>query len=144
MGGAALTEVLIDAAIVGGAAWLSHEAIKKGNKWADKREIERNKKGNIDPTLPKDPFKDPKLQDISHPEAKAEGRYRFKDKKTGEILEYDKGKPGETGHEARDHYHRPNPHSTGKRDRYLDGTGRPVPRGSDASHLYPSNSCSNK
>lgn len=136
MGGAALAEVLIDAAIVGSAAWLGHEAIKQGNKWADSRDMQRNKKGSVDPTLPKDPFKDKKLQDISHPDARAKGHYQFKDKKTGRILEYDKGKPGEPGHKGHDHYHRPNPNSTGKHDEYLDGCGRAVSDKSEESHLY--------
>ena len=54
-------------------------------------------------------------------------------------MEYDKGKPGELGHKGHDHYHRPNPNSTGDKDKYLDGKGNPVPKGSDASHLYPAN-----
>jgi len=75
---------------------------------------------------------------VSHPEAREKGHHKFKDKKTGEIIWYDEGEPGATGHEARDHYHRPNPYSTGKHDKYLDGQGNPVPKGSDSSHLYPS------
>ena len=51
-------------------------------------------------------------------------------------MEYDKGKPGELGHKGHDHYHRPNPNSTGKHDEYLDGCGRPVPDKSEESHLY--------
>ena len=42
-----------------------------------------------------------------------------------------------TDHKAHDHYHRPNPNSTGKHDKYLDQYGNPVPKGSDESHLYP-------
>ncbi len=99
--------------------------------------MQRSKKGSVDPTLPINPFKDPGLEDISHPDGKANGHYEFKDRKTGKILEYDKGQPGANGHKAYDHYHRPNPDKTGKRNRYLDGAGRPVPDGSEASHLYP-------
>ena len=97
---------------------------------------ERKKEGSVDPTLPKDPFKDPRLKDISHPKGKQKGHYQFKDKETGQILEYDKGKPGEPGHKGRDHYHRPNPNSTGRHDEYLDGNGRPVSDKSEESHLY--------
>ena len=61
----------------------------------------------------------------------------LRDKNTGEIVHHDKGKPGATGHEAHDHYHRPNPDSTGNRDKYLDAQGNPVPKGSEPSHLYP-------
>jgi hypothetical protein len=52
-------------------------------------------------------------------------------------LRFDKGKEGKPGHEGKDHYHRENPDATGKGDAYLDKFGNPVPRGSDASHLYP-------
>lgn len=68
---------------------------------------------------------------------KEKGHYEFRDKETGEIIRYDKGKPGKPGHEGQDHYHRPNPTSTGNRDKYLDAQGKPVAKGSDASHLYP-------
>ncbi|MBM3191651.1 MAG: RHS repeat-associated core domain-containing protein [Chlamydiae bacterium] len=136
VGGVTLGELLLDGAVIAGVGWATHEAVKKGNEWADKREMQRKKMGNVDPTLPKDPFKDSRLQDISHPDAKARGHYQFKDKKTGRILEYDKGKPGRTGHKGHDHYHRPNPNASGKHDNYLDGAGRPVPEGSEASHLY--------
>ena len=87
--------------------------------------------------LPINPFKDPRLEDITHPKAKGRGHYQFKDRETGQIIEYDKGRPNKPGHGAHDHYHRPNPNSTGKYDEYLDGAGRPVPDGSEASHLYP-------
>lgn len=35
--------------------------------------------------------------------------FNLKDKKTGEKIRFDEGKPWETGHEAHDHYHRINP-----------------------------------
>ena len=63
--------------------------------------------------------------------------YKFKNKRTGEITEYDAAKPGKTGHRGYDHYHKPNPSSKGKGYEYLDSKGNPVPDGSDSSHLYP-------
>ena len=109
--------------------------------------MQRRKKGEVDgrvdpalvdPTLPLDPFKDPNLEDVTHEEARKTENYKFEDKRTGEVLEYDKGKPGKPGHGANNHYHRPNPNTTGKRDYYLDAKGNPVPKGSELSHLYPS------
>jgi hypothetical protein len=69
------------------------------------------------------------LDDVSHPEAKEEKHHKFRDKRTGEIIQYDEGQPGETGHEGYDHYHRPNPNSKNKGDYYLDSNGNPVPKG---------------
>ena len=44
---------------------------------------------------------------------------------------------GQPGHRGRDHYHRLNPNSKGKQDRFLDKDGNPVPDKSGPSHLYP-------
>lgn len=140
IGGAALTEVLIDAALVGSAAWLGHKAIKKGNEWADRREVQRNKKGSIDPNLPANPdelLKRPGWKETTHPNARKKGHRSFENQQTGEKLRYDQGKSGETGHRGHDHYHKPNPNNTnGRHDKYLDGKGNPVPDESDASHIY--------
>ena len=62
----------------------------------------------------------------------------MKDKRIGAFIEYDEGKLGDTGHEAHDHYHRLNPETKGNQDLYLDAKGNPVPKDSEASHLYPS------
>ena len=99
----------------------------------------RGKKGGIDSSLPTlEELKDKsKWEDISHPNAKEKGHPEYKNKKTGEIVRHDIGRPGETGHEAHDHYHRPNPNTMGRHDRYLDAEGNPVSDGSEASHLYP-------
>lgn len=97
----------------------------------------RGKKGSADKSLPKDPFNDPKYENVSNPKAAEKGHYQFRDKDTGEIVNFDKGKPGASGHEGFDHYHRVNPNRTSKLDHYLDGQGNPVPKGSDASHIYP-------
>jgi RHS repeat-associated protein len=99
--------------------------------------MERNKKGGIDPDLPTNPSKDKNWKDVSHPKEKAAGHNTFKNKKTGEKIRLDNGKPGEKGHEQHDHYHRLNPNSKGKYDEYLDKNYNPVPRGSEDSHLYP-------
>ncbi len=99
--------------------------------------MERSKKGGIDPSLPKNPEKDKNWEDISHPEAKTNGHHKYKNKKTGEEIEFDKGKLGNHGHKAHDHYHRPNPNSTGRHDEYLDKNLNPVGRNSEESHLYP-------
>lgn len=65
--------------------------------------MQRKKKGGVDDTLSKDPLNDPNLEDISHPEAKEKGHYQFKDKKSGEIVHHDKGKPDASGHEGHNH-----------------------------------------
>ena len=104
---------------------------------SDPYPMQRKKKGELDGTLSDDPFNDPNLEDISHPQAKEEKHHKFRDRHTGEIIQYDEAKPGETGHEGHDHYHRPNPNFTNKSDYYLDSKRNPVPKGSEASHLYP-------
>ena len=98
----------------------------------------RKKEGGVDDTLSTDPFNDPNLEDVSHPDAKETKHHTFQDKRTGEIIRYDEGKPGLSGHRAHDHYHRLNPESKNKKDAYLDVKGNPVPEKSEASHLYPS------
>lgn len=75
--------------------------------------------------------------ETSHPAAAARGRRTFADPEAGRTIEFDKGRLGESGFRARDHYHVPNPAATGKRDAYLDKDGRPVPDGSTPSHIYP-------
>lgn len=126
------------ALLFAGAAALTYGGSKVYKNYREYQRVERSKKGGIDPTLPKDPFQRRGWEDISHPDAKEEGHYRFRDRQTGEIIEFDRGKPGRTGHKSRDHYHRPNPSSKGDGDKYLDADRNPTPNGSDASHLYPS------
>jgi RHS repeat-associated protein len=75
--------------------------------------------------------------ETSHPGAAAAGHRSFEHPQTGDSVRFDAGGPGATGHEANDHYHRYNPNSTSRHDQYLDSSGNPVGRGSDASHLYP-------
>jgi RHS repeat-associated protein len=99
--------------------------------------IERSKKGGIDHNLPKNPKKDKKWKNVSHPKANESGHITYQNKETGEKIRWDKGDPKKKGHEAHDHYHRLNPNKTGKFNEYLDQYGNPVPKGSDESHLYP-------
>jgi hypothetical protein len=61
----------------------------------------------------------------------------FENPRTGEIIRFDKGRPGTPGFEGKDHYHRLNPNRTGRHDEYLDVNGNPVARGSDPSHILP-------
>lgn len=76
-------------------------------------------------------------EETSHPEAANRGHRTFENPQTGDKVRHDKGKPGEPGHEGKDHYHRYNPNSTSRHDEYLDNAGNPCRRGCDESHLYP-------
>jgi len=60
---------------------------------------------------------------------------KFKNKKTGEEIEFDKGQPGRKGWAGKDHWHRVNPNKTGKKDAYLDKDGNPVGKNSHKSHI---------
>lgn len=75
--------------------------------------------------------------EISHPEAAKNGVRRFRDRKTGDEIEFHKGKSGEPGWGGRDHWHRFNPNATSRKDAMLDRNGQPVPKGSNPSHLEP-------
>jgi hypothetical protein len=95
----------------------------------------------VDPSLPANPddlAKRPGWKETTHPGAGKEGHRTFENEKTGETLRHDEGKPGETGHKGNSHWHRYNPNSTSSNDEYLDATGKPTPRNSPSSHLYPS------
>lgn len=60
----------------------------------------------------------------------------FYDPKSGLKIRCDKGVDGENGFEAVDHYHVMNPNYTNKKvDYYLDIDGKPVGKGSKASHI---------
>ncbi len=130
--------------LAGTVAWGSYKALtaidrslqSDGYAFFHKMDAKRKKQGGVDETLPKDPFNDPNLEDITHPDAAAKGHYEFKNKQTGEKLRFDKGKPTLNGHKAYDHYHRPNPNTKGRYDEFLDANGNPVPDKSDPSHLY--------
>ena len=91
------------------------------------------------PDLPANP--DDLLQqgweEITHPSAAAQGHRTFRNKETGLVIRADKGESGKLGNRAHDHYHILNPDKTSNRDYYRDKNGRPVSRGSDASHILP-------
>jgi len=76
-------------------------------------------------------------KETSHPKAAEKAHRSFENPKTGDRVRHDEGRPGAPGHEGRSHYHRENPNATAKKDQYLDKSGNPTSRGSDASHLYP-------
>jgi hypothetical protein len=92
-------------------------------------------------SLPKNPEEmlEHGYNETSHPSAAESGHRTFENPETGDKLRFDKGDPDAPpkSHAANDHYHRENPNATGKRDAYLDSDGKPCPRNSDESHLYP-------
>ena len=90
--------------------------------------------------LPKNPdelVSEHGYEETSHPRALAKGHRAFKHPEAGEIVKYDKGKPGKNGFQSINHYHRPNPNKTSKLAHYLDKDGTPVPLGHNSSHLLP-------
>ena len=95
----------------------------------------------IDPRLPKNPndlLSDPNWMETSHPKAREKGHREFKNIETGEILRFDEGKPGMSGHKGKSHWHRLNPNSVnGDKDKYLNAQDQPVSKDNPESHLYP-------
>ncbi len=75
--------------------------------------------------------------ETTNPTAAKTGRREFVNPKTGEEISFDKGRPGEPGFRGKDHYHRKNPTSAGKKDSNLDVNGNSVPGGSKRSHIIP-------
>jgi hypothetical protein len=71
----------------------------------------------------------------THLDAGKKGHRKFENKQTGEQYRHDQGRPGETGHEANDHWHHLRPNGKGGYE-YLDGKGNPVPKGHDKAHIY--------
>lgn len=67
------------------------------------RFVARNKER---PANPDDLLKRPGWKETTHPEAGKKGHRTFENKKTGEKIRHDAGKPGETGHKAQDHCRR--------------------------------------
>lgn len=89
--------------------------------------------------LPKNPddLFDEGYEETTHPNARKQGTRNFHNPKTGDEIEFHKGRPNETGRKAKDHWHRHNPNKTGKRDAMLDKNGNPVPEHSKPSHIPP-------
>lgn len=90
-------------------------------------------------SLPKNPNNLLKqgYKETTHADAGKAGHRTFENSQTGDKLRFDQGKPGASGHKGNDHYHRENPNTTGRHDKFLDQNGNPCANGCDASHLYP-------
>ena len=90
-------------------------------------------------SLPPDPLKllDSGWEDITHPNERTHGSMTFREISTGLRVRFDKAKPNGKGFSGEDHYHILNPNTTSRRDRYLDINGNPVPKGSVASRILP-------
>ena len=76
-------------------------------------------------------------KEISHPNAAVAGHREFVNGDTGFKIRFDKAQENAPGHNGKDHYHIKNPISINDSDYYLDKDGKPVPKGSSASHIYP-------
>ena len=85
-----------------------------------------------------DDLLDDGYEETTHPEAQEQGVRKFRNLKTGDEVEFNKGDPSKPGWRGKDYWHRYNPNATGKRDARLDKNGNPVPRYSDPSHIEPS------
>ena len=64
-------------------------------------------------------------------------RRKFRNKHTGETINFDLGDPTQTGEKAKDHWHRDNPNKKNKRNQYLDEHGNEVGKNSPESHIKP-------
>lgn len=124
----------------GGCHALIDNLLDKRDYTKAERSTKKHREENY-PGGPQDLEKNPDWQETTHPGEKKIGSRTFENTKTGEKVRYDKGKPGASGHEANDHYHRYNPKApkgkSGDNERYLDKDGNPVHKNDDASHLYP-------
>src|SRR5262249_30447277 len=93
------------------------------------------------PPLPRDPNQlvNEGWQETTHPaQAANSNRREFTNPATGDRVAFDQARTGAPGWEGQDHYHVYNPNSTGRSDMYLDSSGNPCARGSNASHILPS------
>ena len=64
-------------------------------------------------------------------------RRKFRNKRTGAIINFDQGDANQTGERSKDHWHRDNPNKINKRNQYLDEKGNEVGRNSPESHITP-------
>lgn len=105
----------------------------------EKGEKDSDLTGEKPKDYPKNPdnLLDDGYEETTHPEAGQHGVRRFKNPKTGDEVEFHKGKTGASGWEGEDHWHRFNPNKSGKEDAMLDENGQPVRKGSNPSHLEP-------
>lgn len=143
------TEVVLAALGTAAVSYGAYELCQYiGHKIDDYREARWEEKGtrvclekyyDHDPVDDEELAKDPKWKDESHEEEKKRGRKKFVNQETGEIIEFDKGKPDETGHKQCDHYHRKNPKSVNRHDEYLDNKGNPCSDTKASYHLYNPN-----
>jgi uncharacterized protein RhaS with RHS repeats len=120
------TTYVVPAILATAIAWNLNELSSKLNKRHD------------DPPLPLDPENDPDWEEISHPNAKANGHRRYKNKKTGKQIRVDDEEDGAPGHGGRRHYHHENPENVKNRKepKYYDEHGNDARTHSDESHLY--------
>ncbi len=120
------------------AAYHSQDMMPDG-PWTHKaaRNPTKNKEKNPPPGGPNELEKDAKWKETTHPEQKKKSNRRvFENTETGEVIEFDKRKPSQSGHRGQDHYHRRNPESKGEGDEYLNKHRKPCREGSSDSHLY--------
>ncbi|MCH9612120.1 MAG: hypothetical protein S4CHLAM102_06030 [Chlamydiia bacterium] len=127
-------EAVAEGALILVGAYYTYKAVEKVDKHL--QQMHRKKRGTVDPSLPKNPALDPKWEDISHPKGKENGHEKYRNTETGTEVEFDRGIEDAPGHGRHNHYHIPNPDSTGISDRYLDGNGNPVPDNHEHSHVY--------
>ncbi len=103
-------------------------------------EGEEGKSSAIDWSNPPSPEKlGAEWKETTSDKNKTGGYKEYTNIKTGEKVRYDEGKSGTEGYKGKDHYHRYNPNSTSKKDKYLDKNGDPVAHGSSESHLPMNN-----
>lgn len=136
-------------AIIGGAAgwWLGNQIANQMKKADEKADEELDNETSSEQCVgscggtktPDDPdeLSEEGWEETTHPKEAEAGRRRFRNPETGDELVFDKGREGASGWRGRDHWHRPNPNSTNRHDRYLDRSGNPVRDGSGPSHIPP-------
>ncbi len=116
----------------------SYRTMETTPNWSNRLEWQKRKKeGSIaeEAKYPEQLEEDPDWVEITHPGAAETGKREFQNKKNGDKIRFDKGKPGQSGHGGHDHHHHLRP--DGKGDyHYLDSKGNVVRGGSDAAHHY--------
>ena len=77
----------------------------------------------------------PNWKEITHPRQLEAGHRVFENKKTGEFVRFDRGRPNEPGHRRYDHYHRWDQNTP--KGKYYDYEGNLQNKKHDTVHLYP-------